>query len=279
LNFPLLYLSPAILPPGQPLIPGKPFAPGQPPTPQANEICCVRENLAVESDFGPDQDKDREMKIWNDRGSKADMNVSIWAIARPNMRGYGSDYIPVLADLFQGHNNHHEPPAPGLNLAKVLALPCPKTFIDFTAPPLSFTKETIPSEGDTFNELAQCEVVLPFTVFFAPTHRESLGHISEPFCTLSKRIAWYVEHKFYNNTAGPILDEVTITKGIPETESQETTHSAGVSVTTSYGIEAFGMEVSLNYQFTLSRSSSWTEYAEPLTSGRSLYPRITHLLS
>jgi hypothetical protein len=221
--------------------------------PSTNDIWCVREDLVVESDYDP-------TKIWDDRGSGARMNVSVWAIARPTVRVHGSEKIPVLADLFRGHDDHHVPPA--MNLAKVLALPCPNDFNKFTTPPPAFTKETLPRGGDTFSDTAQCEVILPFTVFFPPTDRASLSHISNPFCTLAKRTAWYVHATHSNNSGGEISDKTTIKRGVSQTESTEMTNSAGVSVTGSYGIKGFGMEVSLNYQFTSTESSSYTEYSE-----------------
>ncbi|KAJ4325762.1 hypothetical protein N0V94_000522 [Neodidymelliopsis sp. IMI 364377] len=183
--------------------------------------------------------------IYDDRGSGAKMNGAVWAITRPIMRVHGSDKIPVLADLFRGHEDYHAPPA--MNLAKVLALPCPKNFNNFTTPPPAFTKETLPRGGDTFSDTKQSEVILPFTVFFLPTDRASLSHISKPFCTLAKR---------------QISDTTAIKRGVSQTESAEMSNSAAVSVTGSYGIKGFGMEVSLNYQFTSTESSSYTEYSE-----------------
>ncbi|TGO30075.1 hypothetical protein BPAE_0008g00670 [Botrytis paeoniae] len=132
----------------------------------------------------------------------------------------------------------------------------------FTAPPPTFTKNNIPKGGDVFNRIDQCQVTLPFTIYFSPTDAASLRTINYPFCSLTRKIAWYVHTAHTNNGGGQISDSTTVTKGVSKTLSEEMTHSAGVAISASFGIKGFGMDVSLNYQFTSTTSSSFTEYEE-----------------
>ncbi|PQE26605.1 DUF946 domain-containing protein [Rutstroemia sp. NJR-2017a BBW] len=53
------------------------------------------------------------------------------------------------------------------------------------------------------------------------------------------------------------------------------THSAGVAISASYGIKGFGMDISLNYQFTSTSSSSFTEYEETLRTQSYTVPAYT----
>ncbi|TEY87518.1 hypothetical protein BOTCAL_0001g00440 [Botryotinia calthae] len=211
--------------------------------------------------------------IWRDEKSGGDHDGSFWRPRAPS--GYvslgdvcsGSWNAPsndkiwcVRADLVQ--NSNHFKAKVWDDQKSVLTLPNPKRFTEFTAPPPEFTKTNIPKGGDIFNHTAQCEVTLPFTVYFPPSDAASLRSINYPFCQLTRKIAWYVHTAHTNNSGGQISDSTTVTKGVSKTLSEEMSHSAGVSVSASYGIKGFGMDVSLNYQFTSTTSSSFTEYEE-----------------
>ena len=222
--------------------------------PSTSAIWCVRSDLVLQSDFRADN-------IWDDGGSGAKMDGSVWAIVKPQMGVDGSDKIPVLTDLFIANSSHGKPE---YSRAKVLGLPVPKDFKRFSADLPVFTKDKIPREGDEFNELAQCAVTLPFTAFFPPTDNSCLNLISHPFITLQRRTAWYVEDVARNAADQSGTHSTKITKGVSASQSQEMTHSAGVSITSSFGIKAIGggVDVTLNYQFTASQSYSSSEYQE-----------------
>jgi len=145
-----------------------------------------------------------------------------------------------------------------------LVLPCPKDYKLFDSQPPTFTKDNIPKEKDEFNRIKQCGIELPFTAFFQPTHVSSLNRISDPFCRLEKEIAWYIEKKHSNNTGGTIDDKKEIRRGISKEKSVAMSQSAGVEITSSFGIKPLGMgvDVSLNYQFSYSTSSSYGEYED-----------------
>ncbi|CAD6441431.1 b8d55a13-8c93-4da6-9244-2b852eb643f6-CDS [Sclerotinia trifoliorum] len=221
-------------------------------TPSTDIIWCVRSDLVQDSNYF-------RSKVWDDHMSGATLDCSVWDIGLPSLGVNGSANIPISTNTFRANNNWSEP---NNSLAQVLVLPNPKKFVEFTTPPPKFTKNNLPKGGDIFNCTDQCQVTLPFTVYFPPTDAASLRAISNPFCTLSRRIAWYVHTVHINDGGGTISDSTTVTKGVSNTLSKEMTQSAGVSISASYGIMGFGMDVSLNYQFTSTISSSFTEYEE-----------------
>ncbi|KAF1843859.1 uncharacterized protein K460DRAFT_387813 [Cucurbitaria berberidis CBS 394.84] len=223
-------------------------------SPSTNAMWCVRSDLALQSEFSPDC-------IWSDSYSKDKTDVSIWPILSPPANTEGSDHIPAINDLFIASTTYNQP---DYSRAKFLVLPYPNDFKRFTADLPTFTKDTIPHEGDIFAETPQCAVVLPFTAFFPATDTPSLERIQHPFVTLQRRTAWYVEDVARNAADEPMTQATTITKGVSETQSQEMTNSAGVEISASKGIRLIKgeIEASLNYQFTATESSSTTEYSE-----------------
>ncbi|TGO07627.1 hypothetical protein BTUL_0258g00050 [Botrytis tulipae] len=220
--------------------------------PSTDKVWCVRSDLVQSSNYF-------SAKVWDDHKSGAKSDCSVWDIGLPNIGVGGGEKIPILSQTFRANNSWSEP---NNSLAQVLALPNPKRFTEFTAPPPTFTKNNIPKGGDVFNRIDQCQVALPFNIYFPPTDAASLRTISYPFCNLTRKIAWYVHTAHTNNSGGQISDSTTVTKGVSKTLAEEMTHSAGVSISASYGIKGFGMDVSLNYQFTSTTSSSFTEYEE-----------------
>ncbi|KAF7679786.1 hypothetical protein GT037_001437 [Alternaria burnsii] len=196
--------------------------------PSSNEILCVREDLAIDSDYEP-------ASLWDDRNSGAKLYASVWAISRPVSDRAGTE---------------------------VLGLPCPREFTRYDTKTPEFTKDNFPRGGDKFSEQKQTELVLPYTAFFPSSERRSLSLIDDPFISLSRHIAWEVYTTHTNNSAGEITDKTTITKGISQTDTTEMSHSAGADISASYGIGSFGGSISLNYQFTATNTNSFNEYKE-----------------
>ncbi|PQE07811.1 duf946 domain-containing protein [Rutstroemia sp. NJR-2017a WRK4] len=220
--------------------------------PSNDRIWCVRSDLVRDSNYF-------KSKIWDDRNSGAKRDCSVWSIGLPSIGMSGNEHVPISSDTFRANSNYSEP---NNSLAKVLVLPNPKHFQDYTVPRPQFTKDNLPIGGAVFNQLEQCHVILPFTIFFSPDDAASIRAISYPFCRLTRKIAWYVVTRHINESSGEISESVTVTKGVSKTLSEEMSHSAGVAISASYGIKGFGMDISLNYQFTSTTSSSFTEYEE-----------------
>ncbi|CAN9198434.1 unnamed protein product [Alternaria alternata] len=222
--------------------------------PSPNEVWCVREDLAIDSDYEP-------ASLWDDRNSGAKLYASVWAISRPVPDRAGSERICVLNDTCRlGPDNKYD--QPDWRLAKVLGLPCPREFTRYDTKTPEFTKDNLPRGGDKFSEQKQAELVLPYTAFFPSSERKSLSLISDPFISLSRHIAWEVYTTHTNNSAGDITDKTTITKGVSKTDTSEMSHSAGVEISASYGMCGFSGSISLNYQFTATNTTSFNEYKE-----------------
>lgn len=220
--------------------------------PSKDLIWCIRDDLTFDSQYKPE-------KVWNDQNSGGNLDGSVWDVGQPTMPPSGAEKVPIRADTFRGNSKWQQPPS---HLARVLALPCPKKFDSFPSERPEFTKDTLPSGGQTFNSMPQCEIVLPYTAFLSPTDAQSVNHIDDPFIVVSKSAAWFVHRIRSNGGGGSLKDTTEVKKGISSTQSSEMTHSAGVSISASYGIGGFAAEVSLNYQFTSTNSNSFTDYSE-----------------
>lgn len=231
--------------------------------PDVNKIWCLRSDLVADGTYGPDE-------IWDDRGSGAKGDVSIWAVV-PNSLGIGgSEKLPTLAGTFRSNGGYSQPDT-GVALVPVLLIP--KDFTRFEAPVPTITADSLPSAGDTFAETKQCQVTMPFTAFFEPTDRRSLDNIRDPFCTVDRSISWSVIGVYVNNSGGTITRSTTVKTGVTHEESTEMTHSAGVEISAKQGIGLASYSVSLNYQFTYSSSSSFSEYEErEITEGFTVPP-------
>ncbi|PWY81633.1 hypothetical protein BO94DRAFT_547906 [Aspergillus sclerotioniger CBS 115572] len=185
-----------------------------------------------------------EESIWDDKKSKADSDVSIWKVF-PYTKGVnGSEFLPVVAGTFRANAQHDI--APDLGYAVVPTLKVPKDFVDFTQSAPIITVDKIPSVGTTYTWTDQCAVILPFTSFHDDTDPRSLQLISNPFCTASRSIAWYVEESWVNDMAGWIERSKTLKTGASSAQSTELVHSSGITLSAGGGV-AVKLEVALNY--------------------------------
>lgn len=214
-------------------------------------IWCVREDLATLA-------KLKTSSIWDDAGSGAKKDCSIWEIL-PNPTGVsGAEKLPIFSGTFRSHDRHTKPDA----IVRVPILNLPKDYKRFEAPVPTITPSNIPYTGEVFAETEQCGVTLPLTAFFEATDQRIIISIANPFGYMNRRIAWYTESVWVNKSAGDYNDTEQIRFGLSETQTKEIVNSAGVSVSASGGIGLVSFDVSLNYQFTHSASQSFTEYTE-----------------
>ncbi|KFA48381.1 hypothetical protein S40293_10828 [Stachybotrys chartarum IBT 40293] len=185
--------------------------------PETGRIWCVREDLVGYGKFLASSD-------WDDTGSKADSDASIWAVHTDTIGIEGAANLPVVADTFRAQSNWSRPtPIPDVTAVK------------------------LPEKGQQFSNQLQCQVTLPFHYFFAPTHQESLDNIRNPFLTISRSVAWYSEGVWANKTSGKFSREQSILYGVSKEKREEMQHSVGVEVSASYGIELASASVTLNY--------------------------------
>ncbi|KAF7934709.1 uncharacterized protein EAE98_002754 [Botrytis deweyae] len=227
---------------------GDVMASGYGKQPSLNDVWCLRSDLTRLSTY-------EASDFWNDGSSGADRNCSTWKIVTETNGIDGSEYLPIPPYTFRVSANYGRPDT---SYAVVPLLRVPNAFkrFDFALP--TVTKTTIPSTGDQFGQQEQCSAVLPFIFYLPNDSAWNLARISKPFYTVSREIAWN-----------------TIKWGISKTQSEEMVHSAGVSVSASYGIKGFESSVTLNYQFTQTTSKSFTEYQEGETTESFVVPGKT----
>lgn len=220
--------------------------------PSRDLIWCVREDLVGRGKF-------LGSSFWDDKKSKAPSDVSCWEIVPESIGIEGSPNLPVSADTFRAPKDYQRPSA---SLANILLLPVGKDYNLFDTPMPEVRPDKIPSVSDQFDYMEQCKVTLPFHFFFPATDQASLDNISNPFCTLSRAIAWYAEGVWQNNVEGPLERSQRIKVGVTEEERKEMNHAAGVEVSSKVGVGFVESSLSLNYQFSYKTSSSYTQYEE-----------------
>lgn len=220
--------------------------------PPLDKIWCVREDLAGWSTF-------LASSIWDDLESGGDIDGSCWSIVPSTLGIEGSPNIPIVADAFRAENGYTRPDS---KLARILVLPIGNHYKKFKAPMPEITPDTIPDKGEQYDRIEQCKVTLPFHCFFEPTDQSSLDNISDPFCSISRSIAWHVEGVWVNRAAGSFTHETRLLCGVSKEKREEMAHSVGVEVSASYGVGLASGSVSLNYQFTSNTATSFTEFSQ-----------------
>ncbi|KFG84642.1 putative vacuolar protein sorting-associated protein [Metarhizium anisopliae] len=220
--------------------------------PDVNRIWCVREDLVGYGKF-------LATSTWDDGGSGAGSDCSLWAVQPGDVGVDGAERLPVLADTFVARSNYARP---GGDQARVLLLPMPKKYDEYDVAVPKVEARHIPSRGDQIQSTEQCKATLPFHFFFPPNHQDSLDNIRNPFLTVSRTIAWYVEGVWVNDGEGDYSRQQRILYGVSKEQREEMTHTVGVEISATYGIKLSSVSVTLNYQFTHTSSTSLTEYSE-----------------
>lgn len=149
---------------------------------------------------------------------------------------------------------------PDTSIARVPLLEMKKDFTQFNTPLPDLDPHKLPSRGDTFGKLEQCRVVLPFIAYFDAEDQQCVDNVANPFCISSRSIAWTVSEVYNNDSSGSIRRTDSVTTGLSTEKSESFSHSAGVSVSSSFGVLGASFDVSLNYQFSYQQNSSYTEY-------------------
>ncbi|RYP75976.1 hypothetical protein DL771_002048 [Monosporascus sp. 5C6A] len=220
--------------------------------PSVEKVWCVREDLVGYGKF-------LATSVWDDAHSGVNTDVSVWAIMADSLGIDGSDRIPIVADTFRAQQNYERPSS---NAARILLLNVGKTYNSFDVAAPKVTPDKIPMRGQQYDLTEQAKVTLPFHCFLKPTDQSSLDNIRDPFLTVSRWIAWYVEGVWVNDTNGAFTRQTILKYGVSQTQQEQMTNSVGLEVSASYGIELANTSISLNYQFTQSSSTSFTEFSE-----------------
>ncbi|CAD6442948.1 f17e9c1e-9e17-452f-9682-3d312176324e [Sclerotinia trifoliorum] len=224
--------------------------------PSTDRIWCLRNDLVKPAAYQAAQFWDR---FGLAPGGRLNRMMFVNVVANP-VGFNGSEKIPLSAGTFRAYREINTDTRN--EIAFVPLLTVKNNFQPFGTIAPSITPSTIPSQGEQFQSKEQCRVLLPFTAFFPATHQRSLELIQDPFISISRSIAWYVEGVWVNNGSGPFNREKVMKCGISKTQSQEMSHSVGVEISATAGIGCIESSIKLNYQFTSTTSSSFTEYKE-----------------
>ncbi|KJZ77657.1 hypothetical protein HIM_02834 [Hirsutella minnesotensis 3608] len=221
-------------------------------TPSLNAVYCLRSDLVRDGQY--DQNS-----IWDDKKSGSDRDCSLWGVKPLALGGSGSEKLPIYADTFRANASHSRP---DVGLAVVPTLYIPKNYARYEVSLPRVTANAIPHQGDTFDSREQCRVTLPLAALYGPTDQKVLDNIRKPFCTVVRSTAWNVEGVWTNRTGGNFKRSESIKYGITKEQRTEMVHSVGIEVSAEAGFKGVGYSVSLNYQFTYSTSSTFTEFYE-----------------
>ncbi|TGO71707.1 hypothetical protein BELL_0540g00070 [Botrytis elliptica] len=204
-----------------------------------------------------------DTRPWNGSGAGFGQGLSIWNILPSDNGVDGSEYIPVFADTFRGHlTPNYTPTKPNTGIAVVPQLKIPNAFKEFTQGVPKVTPTTIPNTGKRYDVVENASVCLPLTCFYPVSDPRCIEGISNPFIEISKGTSWVAEGVWSNDGSGPFSREKKIKYGLSKTKTDEMSHSVGVEISASHGFKLVEVNVTLNYQFTTSSSSSLTEFTE-----------------
>ncbi|KAF7917876.1 uncharacterized protein EAE98_009904 [Botrytis deweyae] len=92
--------------------------------------------------------------------------------------------------------------------------------------------------------------------------KRSIQAISNPFVQVTRLASYVAEAICENDTSSKASRSKTVKYGVSKTQTQEMTNTVGIEVSASGGFKLAEWSVTLNYQFTSSTSSSFTEFTE-----------------
>ena len=105
-------------------------------------------------------------------------------------------------------------------------------------------------------------VCLPLTCFYPVDDSRCIDGVSNPFIEMGRATSWFAEGVWRNDSTGTFSREKKIKYGMSRTQTEEMTHSAGIETIASHRFKLVEVNVTLNYQFTSSTSSSLTDFTE-----------------
>ncbi|WP_241269685.1 Vps62-related protein [Streptomyces chrestomyceticus] len=212
--------------------------------------------------------------IWDDRGSGADADVSVWQVRSP---GYPSDSVERLileADGFVAGNRYDRPSR------TVWVLDLPALVVKRTPPEIPVL--TSHREPDPIAQVTDRAVTVPCTVVKDPHATPAWQALNSPFYTLERRVN-YTLKMFRNNQHGTEAqpDSQAIRTGVSTERSEEFSKRTSVTVTASAGIniKAFSASVETSVTTELGYSSrygvtqlndvttTWSMVTPPRSSG------------
>jgi hypothetical protein len=219
--------------------------------PSTDAIRCVREDLTAVGRIAD--------YIWDDAGSGADSDFGSWRIAPPATAVSSLQYLP--AGTFVGVASHDMPT--GDALAHVLAYkPIIITAADDATVAPSLDSHDEP-DAETSPLLSRV-MALPFQLINDDQHDLAWKVANSPIYRLSRDVYYRVLlFQDNRNAATEASTSKSDTIGINETTSETYSHTWGISITATAGIEidglSAGISTTVSEEFGFSRTDSTTQ--------------------
>ncbi|KAK5994063.1 Short-chain dehydrogenase/reductase phmF [Cladobotryum mycophilum] len=230
--------------------------------PSLNSTWCVRKNLTR-------QGKYRTEPFWDAKSKDSDEKISVWNHVPTKNNDFREKLLPLDLGTFRTSNSFNQPKrAEG----RVLAVNMTKEYVKFPTLLPSTSYKQIPNKGETFNKTSIVNVTLPITALFPPTDERVLNHLDNPFCKIKKYAMWVVDGSKINDGDGDDSLDVSITVGASSETTESMQHQLGVSLTATTGFSLVQFELNLNYQFTKTRSTTFSSYNSTTITSHTTIP-------
>ena len=192
--------------------------------PNIDEFRCVRKDLAFLAKIGD--------KIWDDSGSAASEDFSVWSIDTP--RTYNGEATGLFAvNAFKGKIDYDKPT--GGPEVWVLNLPLPTVNHTSPTPP---TLESRQSPPESTEEILEHQVYLPCTAIRDDEYTPAWQVKNSPFYVMERWGNYKLEMFHDNRTNTPQETREQIRVGVSKSIEKEFRRSVGVSVTYNHGVAA-----------------------------------------
>ncbi|MGY0061164.1 Vps62-related protein [Streptomyces sp. LZ34] len=208
--------------------------------------------------------------VWDDRGSGADRDVSVWQVRNPGYPSDSEERLILEADAFVAGNQHNVRPS-----RTVWVLDLPALVVKRTPPEIP--KLDSYEQPDPIAQVTDRSVTVPCTVIKDPNATPAWQVQNSPFYTLERRVN-YTLKMFRDNRHGTTEqpDSQSIKTGVATEESKEFSKRTSVSVTASAGIniKAFSTSVTTSVSTELGYSTRYgvTQLNETTTTWSMVTP-------
>ncbi len=207
--------------------------------------------------------------IWDDRGSGADANVSVWQVRNPGYPSDSEERLILEADAFVAGNQYTRPSR------TVWVLDLPALVVKRNPPQVPVLASH--QEPDPIAQVTDRSVTVPCTVITDPNATPAWQAQYSPFYTLERRVN-YTLKMFRNNQHGTVEqpDSQAVRTGVSEEQSDEFSERTTITVTASAGIniKAFSSSVETSVSRELGYSSRYgvTQLNETTTTWSMVTP-------
>jgi hypothetical protein len=206
--------------------------------PPTNVIWCVRDDHAIEGAVGA--------RLWWDKGSGADTDVSVWAVDTPRYPDNHEEVLYVPASTFTAVPTYSEPST--TPVVNVLNVPSQVTVGSNPAPPVMSSYDRPPPQVRVIDR----KDIVPFVLVQDDEKSVQWRVDNSPFYTL-QRECWYrlVMYRDNQNGSEPARLTDSVEVGVSHEQSEAFSMKTGISVTAEYGV---GIGLGLEQKYSVSVS-------------------------